>query len=131
MNAEGPFARLRPGTALDKKFKIGNFVEIKKSEIGEGSKVPHLSYVGDALLGKHVNFGAGSITCNYDGKNKHQTIIGNNVFVGSDSQLIAPIKIGDGAYIGAGSTITKDAPENKLTVSRAKQTTVDSWKPPK
>ncbi|MDX2164814.1 MAG: bifunctional UDP-N-acetylglucosamine diphosphorylase/glucosamine-1-phosphate N-acetyltransferase GlmU [Gammaproteobacteria bacterium] len=127
----GPFARLRPGTVLDKKVKIGNFTEIKKSHIGEGSKVPHLSYVGDAVLGKNVNFGAGSITCNYDGANKHQTIIGNNVFVGSDSQLIAPIKIGDGAYIGAGSTITKDAPENKLTVSRAKQTTVENWKPPK
>lgn len=127
----GPFARLRPGTVLDKKVKIGNFVEIKKSEIGEGSKVPHLSYVGDAVLGKSVNFGAGSITCNYDGVNKHQTIIGNNVFIGSDSQLIAPVNIGEGAYIGAGSTITKDAPEHKLTVSRAKQTTVENWKPPK
>ncbi len=127
----GPFARLRPGTVLDKKVKVGNFVEIKKSDIGEGSKIPHLSYVGDTVMGSHVNFGAGSITCNYDGKNKHQTVIGNNVFIGSDSQLIAPVKIGDGAYIGAGSTITKDAPENKLTVSRAKQTTVDSWKPSK
>lgn len=129
--AVGPFARLRPGTVLDKQVKIGNFVEIKKSHIGEGSKVPHLSYVGDTMMGQHVNFGAGSITCNYDGMNKHQTIVGNNVFIGSDSQLIAPVTIGDGAYIGAGSTITKDAPENKLTVSRAKQTTVENWKPPK
>ncbi|HEV2614202.1 MAG TPA: bifunctional N-acetylglucosamine-1-phosphate uridyltransferase/glucosamine-1-phosphate acetyltransferase [Gammaproteobacteria bacterium] len=127
----GPFARLRPGTVLDKKVKIGNFTEIKKSHIGEGSKVPHLSYVGDAVLGKHVNFGAGSIICNYDGVNKHQTVIGDNVFVGSDSQLIAPVKIGNGAFIGAGSTITKDAPANKLTVARARQTTVESWKPPK
>lgn len=127
----GPFARLRPGTVLDKHVKIGNFTEIKKSHIGEGSKIPHLSYVGDAILGKSVNFGAGSITCNYDGVNKHQTVIGNNVFIGSDSQLIAPVKIGDGAYIGAGSTITKDAPENKLTVSRSKQTTVENWKPAK
>jgi bifunctional UDP-N-acetylglucosamine pyrophosphorylase/glucosamine-1-phosphate N-acetyltransferase len=127
----GPFARLRPGTVLDEKASVGNFVEIKKSHIGQGSKIPHLSYVGDTTMGKQVNFGAGSITCNYDGVNKHQTVIGNNVFIGSDSQLIAPVKIGDGAFIGAGSTITKDAPEHKLTVSRAKQTTVESWKPPK
>ena len=127
----GPFARLRPGTVLDKKVKIGNFTEIKKSHIGEGSKVPHLSYVGDAVLGKNVNFGAGSIICNYDGVNKHQTVIENNAFIGSNSQLVAPVKIGEGAFIGAGSTITKDAPAHKLTVSRAKQTTVESWKPPK
>jgi len=126
----GPFARLRPGTVLDKHVKIGNFTEIKKSHVGEGSKIPHLSYVGDAVLGKNVNFGCGSITCNYDGVNKHQTVIEDNVFIGSNSNLIAPIKMGKGAFIGAGSTITKDAPENKLTVARAKQTTVENWKSP-
>jgi len=126
----GPFARLRPGTVLDKKVKIGNFTEIKKSHIGEGSKVPHLSYVGDAILGKHVNFGCGSITCNYDGINKYQTVIADKVFIGSNSNLIAPVKIGEGAFIGAGSTITKDAPAHKLTLSRAKQTTVENWKSP-
>jgi bifunctional UDP-N-acetylglucosamine pyrophosphorylase/glucosamine-1-phosphate N-acetyltransferase len=124
----GPFARLRPETVLDDHVKVGDFVEIKKSTIGEGSKVPHLSYIGDATLGKNVNIGAGTITCNYDGKQKSQTIIKDGAFIGSDSQLVAPVTIGEGAYIGAGSTITKDAPAEELTISRAKQTTITGWK---
>ena len=126
----GPFARIRPGTQLHADSKIGNFVEIKKSEIGEASKVNHLAYVGDSKLGRNVNIGAGVITCNYDGANKHQTIIGDDVFVGSDCQLIAPVKIGAGATIGAGSTITHDAPARTLSLSRAKQVQLDSWQRP-
>jgi len=126
----GPFARIRPGTQLHAGSKIGNFVEIKKSEIGEASKVNHLAYVGDSKLGRNVNIGAGVITCNYDGVNKHQTIIGDDVFVGSDCQLIAPVKIGAGATIGAGSTITHDAPARTLSLSRAKQVQLDSWQRP-
>lgn len=128
--AVGPFARIRPGTVLAEKVHVGNFVEIKKSTIGTGSKIPHLSYVGDATLGNHVNFGAGAITCNYDGITKKPTTIGNNVFIGSDSQLIAPVTIEDGAYIGAGSTISKNAPANKLTLSRSKQQTIENWQRP-
>ncbi len=128
--AIGPFARIRPGTVLKEKVSVGNFVEIKKSDIGAGSKIPHLSYVGDAVFGEKVNFGAGAITCNYDGISKNQTIIGNNVFIGSDSQLIAPVVIEDGAYIGAGSTISENAPANKLTLSRAKQQTIENWQRP-
>lgn len=126
----GPFARLRPGTELKDGVKIGNFVETKKARIGEGSKVSHLSYIGDTYIGRHVNVGAGTITCNYDGVNKHQTIIEDDVFIGSDTQLIAPIQVGAGATIGAGTTLTKDAPAGALTLSRAKQVSVDGWKRP-
>lgn len=126
----GPYARLRPGTDLADNVKIGNFVETKKAIIGKGSKVSHLSYVGDTLMGTDVNIGAGTITCNYDGVNKYQTTIGNNVFVGSDSQLIAPVYIGNDATIGAGSTISKDAPDGQLTISRAKQLSIKSWQKP-
>ena len=111
--------------------KVGNFVEIKKSQIGQGSKVSHLSYIGDAELGDEVNIGAGTITCNYDGANKHQTIIEDNVFIGSGVELVAPIAVKEGATIGAGSTITKEAPKNKLTLQRAPQKTVPNWKRPK
>jgi len=127
----GPFARLRPGTQLANNVKIGNFVETKKITVDEGSKLSHLSYIGDAEVGKNVNIGAGVITCNYDGVDKHKTIIGDDAFIGTDSQLIAPVKIGKGAYIGAGSSINKDAPAGKLTVARARQKTVDGWVPPK
>lgn len=127
----GPFARIRPETHLCEKARVGNFVEIKKSRIGKGSKIPHLSYVGDTLMGEHVNFGAGAIICNYDGANKHQTVIENNVFIGSASQLVAPVKIEEGAFIGTGSTITKDAPAHKLTIARARQTTIQRWNRPK
>ncbi|BBP47096.1 bifunctional protein GlmU [Thiosulfatimonas sediminis] len=126
----GPYARLRPGTELADNVRIGNFVETKKAKIGQGSKVNHLSYVGDTLMGAGCNIGAGTITCNYDGVNKHQTLIGDNVFVGSDTQLVAPVQIADGATIGAGSTITKDAPAEQLTLSRAKQITIKSWQKP-
>ena len=126
----GPFARIRPDTVLDVDVKIGNFVEVKKANIATGSKVNHLSYIGDTNMGSNVNIGAGTITCNYDGANKHLTEIGNNVFVGSDTQLIAPVKIGDGATIGAGSTITKDVPANELTLSRSKQTVISGWQRP-
>ena len=126
----GPFARLRPQAQLSDHVHIGNFVEIKKAKIGSGSKVNHLSYIGDAEIGSKVNIGAGTITCNYDGVNKFKTIIGDNAFIGSDTQLIAPVTVGDGATIGAGSTITKDTPENQLTLSRAKQISVSSWQRP-
>jgi len=126
----GPFARIRPDTELAENVKIGNFVEIKKANIAQGSKVNHLSYVGDTIMGSNVNIGAGTITCNYDGANKHLTEIGNDVFVGSDSQLVAPVKIGDGATIGAGSTITKEVPESELSLSRSKQTMVKGWQRP-
>lgn len=126
----GPYARLRPGTELADNVRIGNFVETKKALIGEGSKVNHLSYVGDTQMGQGCNIGAGTITCNYDGVNKHQTIIGDGVFVGSDTQLVAPVKVGDNATIGAGSTITKDAPAEELTLSRSKQLTLKGWQKP-
>ena len=126
----GPFARIRPDAVLSKNVKVGNFVEIKKSNINDGSKVNHLSYIGDSDLGKNVNIGAGTISCNYDGANKHRTIIGDNVFVGSDTQFVAPVTIGDGSTIGAGSTITKDTPKEKLTISRSKQVTIDNWQRP-
>jgi len=127
----GPFARLRPETHLSKSAKIGNFVEIKKALIGEGSKVNHLSYVGDTEMGKNVNVGAGTITCNYDGANKHKTIIGDNVFVGSDTQLIAPVNIADGVTIGAGATVTKDVAEDMLVISRSPQKSISGWERPK
>lgn len=126
----GPFARLRPETIIADQAHIGNFVEIKKSSIGEGSKVNHLSYIGDTKMGDGVNIGAGTITCNYDGANKHQTIIGHGVFVGSATQLVAPVKVGDHATIGAGSTITVDTPENQLTLTRVKQKSISGWKRP-
>lgn len=126
----GPFAHLRPATILDDQAKVGNFVEIKKSTVGKGSKVNHLSYIGDATIGVGANIGAGTITCNYDGVNKFQTIIGDQAFVGSNSSLVAPVTIGNGATIGAGSVISKDAPESKLTLTRATQTTIDRWQRP-
>lgn len=127
----GPFARLRPETRLANGVRIGNFVEIKKAEVDEGSKINHLSYVGDAIVGKQVNIGAGTITCNYDGANKHQTIIGDYAFIGSDTQLVAPVTIGAGATIGAGTTLTSNAPEAQLTLSRAPQKTISGWERPK
>ncbi len=126
----GPFARLRPETVLQQGARIGNFVEIKKSTIGVGSKVNHLSYVGDSEVGENVNIGAGVITCNYDGANKHQTIIGDNVFVGSDCQLVAPVTIATGATIGAGSTIVKDVKAGQLALSRSAQRAIEGWQRP-
>jgi len=126
----GPFARIRPGTECEDEVKIGNFVETKQAKIGKGSKVSHLSYIGDTEMGSAVNIGAGTITCNYDGVNKHKTVIGDGVFIGSDTQLVAPVTVESNATIGAGSTITRNAPADKLTVSRAKQVTIDSWTKP-
>ena len=126
----GPFARIRPGCEFADGVKIGNFVETKKSSLGQGSKVNHLSYVGDTEMGSGVNIGAGTITCNYDGANKHKTIIEDGVFVGSDTQLVAPVRVARNATIGAGSTITKDTPADKLTLSRSKQITLDGWTKP-
>ena len=126
----GPYARLRPTTIVGKRSRIGNFVEVKNSRIKENSKASHLSYIGDSSVGSGVNVGAGAITCNYDGQAKHHTIIGDNVFIGSNSQLIAPVTIHNGATIGAGSTITSDAPANKLSLSRSRQKTIDGWKRP-
>ncbi len=127
----GPFARLRPGTLLHDAVHIGNFVEIKNSEIDEGSKANHLSYVGDARIGKRVNVGAGTITCNYDGVNKWPTLIEDGAFIGSGTMLVAPVRIGSGATIGAGSTITKTAPAGTLTLERAKQVSINEWQSPK
>jgi bifunctional UDP-N-acetylglucosamine pyrophosphorylase/glucosamine-1-phosphate N-acetyltransferase len=126
----GPFARLRPGTELAARARIGNFVEVKMSRIESGSKVNHLSYIGDAAVGREVNVGAGTITCNYDGAVKHRTTIGDDAFIGSGVMLVAPVEIGAGATIGAGSTITKDAPAGTLTVARARQTVVETWRRP-
>jgi len=126
----GPFARIRPGTELADRSKIGNFVETKKAIIGEGSKVNHLSYVGDSEVGKDVNIGAGTITCNYDGANKHKTVIKDNTFIGSDTQLVAPVTIGEGVTIAAGSTITKDTSDDVLVLSRTKQKEIAGWNRP-
>lgn len=126
----GPFARLRPGTALGEDVHIGNFVEIKKSTIAAHSKANHLAYIGDATIGSRVNIGAGTITCNYDGANKFQTIIEDDAFIGSDTQLVAPVTVGRGATLGAGTTLTKDAPPDTLTISRAKQVSIPGWKRP-
>lgn len=126
----GPFARLRPETQLDENAKVGNFVEIKKSHIARGSKVNHLSYIGDTEMGENVNIGAGTITCNYDGAYKHLTKIGDNAFIGSNTALVAPIEIGSGATIGAGSTLSRNAEADKLTFTRAGQKTLDGWKRP-
>jgi bifunctional UDP-N-acetylglucosamine pyrophosphorylase/glucosamine-1-phosphate N-acetyltransferase len=123
----GPFAHLRPGSEVGSDARIGNFVEMKKAVLGRSSKASHLSYLGDAVIGKGVNIGAGTITCNYDGKKKHLTTIGDNVFVGSDSQLVAPVTVGNGAYIGAGSTITKDVPPWALSLSRTEQKNINDW----
>ena len=127
----GPYARLRPASKLHDEVHIGNFVEIKNSEISAHSKANHLSYIGDSSVGSRVNIGAGTITCNYDGAYKHRTVIGDDVFIGSNTQLVAPVTIGHGATIGAGSTITLDAPENKLTLARARQITIQNWQRPK
>jgi bifunctional UDP-N-acetylglucosamine pyrophosphorylase/glucosamine-1-phosphate N-acetyltransferase len=127
----GPFSRLRPGTVLAGHVKTGNFVEVKNSHVAGHSKINHLAYVGDATLGKDVNVGAGTITCNYDGANKSRTVIGDNAFIGSGSMLVAPVEIGAGATIGAGSTITKNAPPGELTLERSKQVTVEGWQRPK
>jgi bifunctional UDP-N-acetylglucosamine pyrophosphorylase/glucosamine-1-phosphate N-acetyltransferase len=127
----GPFSRLRPGTVLGGHVKAGNFVEIKNSQIAPHSKVNHLTYVGDATVGTDVNVGAGTITCNYDGANKHRTVIGDNAFIGSGTMLVAPVEVGAGATIGAGSTITKDAPAGELTIGRARQATIPGWQRPK
>jgi bifunctional UDP-N-acetylglucosamine pyrophosphorylase/glucosamine-1-phosphate N-acetyltransferase len=127
----GPFARLRPGANLVSDVKVGNFVEVKKSTIAEGSKVNHLSYIGDTEIGRNANVGAGTITCNYDGANKHRTTIGDRAFIGSGTMLVAPVTVGADATIGAGSTITKDAPPGELTIERSKQTTVTGWQRPK
>jgi bifunctional UDP-N-acetylglucosamine pyrophosphorylase / glucosamine-1-phosphate N-acetyltransferase len=126
----GPFSRLRPGADLAANVKVGNFVEIKKSTVAEGSKVNHLTYIGDASIGKNVNIGAGTITCNYDGANKYRTVIGDNAFIGSGVELVAPVEVGAGAVIGAGSTISKDAPPDQLTLERSRQLTVPGWKRP-
>ena len=126
----GPYARLRPGTTLGSDVHVGNFVEIKNSEFGAHSKANHLAYVGDASVGSRVNIGAGTITCNYDGANKHRTVIEDDAFIGSDTQLVAPVTVGKGATIGAGTTLTKDAPPDSLTVSRARQTTIAGWQRP-
>jgi bifunctional UDP-N-acetylglucosamine pyrophosphorylase/glucosamine-1-phosphate N-acetyltransferase len=126
----GPFARLRPGTELDAGVHIGNFVETKKTHLGEGSKANHLTYLGDSVVGSGVNIGAGTITCNYDGVNKFQTHIGDGAFIGSNSSLVAPVTIGAQATIGAGSVITRDAPEGELTVARGRQLTLPGWKRP-
>jgi bifunctional UDP-N-acetylglucosamine pyrophosphorylase / glucosamine-1-phosphate N-acetyltransferase len=123
----GPFARLRPGTVLANNTHVGNFVELKNTQMGAQSKVNHLAYVGDAVIGERVNIGAGTITCNYDGVNKYQTVIEDDAFIGSDSQLIAPVTVGKGATLGAGTTLSKDAPAGKLTVSRVKQMTHETW----
>ncbi len=127
----GPYARLRPGTELADQTHVGNFVEMKKTRMGAGSKANHLAYVGDAVVGERVNIGAGTITCNYDGVNKYQTVIEDDAFIGSDSQLVAPVRVGKGATLGAGTTLTSDAPADKLTLSRAPQVTIERWQRPR
>jgi bifunctional UDP-N-acetylglucosamine pyrophosphorylase/glucosamine-1-phosphate N-acetyltransferase len=123
----GPFCHLRPEAVIGGRARIGNFVEVKKSRIGRGSKAPHLSYIGDATVGEGVNVGAGTITCNYDGVTKHETRIGDRVFVGSNTTLVAPLTVGDGAYVAAGSTITRDVPPDALALGRAQQVDKPGW----
>jgi bifunctional UDP-N-acetylglucosamine pyrophosphorylase/glucosamine-1-phosphate N-acetyltransferase len=123
----GPFAHLRPGSEIGENAHVGNFVETKKAKLGKGAKASHLTYLGDAEIGEGTNIGAGTITCNYDGVNKNKTIIGKNAFIGSDSTLVAPITVGDGAYVGAGSCITKDVPADALAVARGRQFTKEGW----
>ena len=127
----GPYARLRPGTELGDASHVGNFVELKNTHLGHGSKANHLAYLGDAEIGQHVNVGAGVITCNYDGANKHKTVIGDDAFIGSDCPLVAPVTIGDGATVGAGSTVTADVPPGKLVLARSRQTTIEGWERPR
>jgi bifunctional UDP-N-acetylglucosamine pyrophosphorylase/glucosamine-1-phosphate N-acetyltransferase len=127
----GPFSRLRPGTVLAGHVKVGNFVEMKNSHVAPHSKVNHLTYIGDATVGAEVNVGAGTITCNYDGANKHRTVIGDRAFIGSGVMLVAPVEVGAGATIGAGSTITKNAPPGELTLERSTQVTRSGWQRPK
>jgi bifunctional UDP-N-acetylglucosamine pyrophosphorylase/glucosamine-1-phosphate N-acetyltransferase len=126
----GPYARLRPGARLAEDVHVGNFVEVKASTIGAGSKANHLAYIGDSEVGRNVNVGAGTITCNYDGANKHRTIIEDDVFIGSDTQLVAPVRVGRGATLGAGTTLTQDAPPGQLTISRVRQFSLPTWKRP-
>jgi bifunctional UDP-N-acetylglucosamine pyrophosphorylase/glucosamine-1-phosphate N-acetyltransferase len=123
----GPFSHLRPGTVLDESVHIGNFVELKKAQLGARSKANHLTYLGDAVIGSGVNVGAGTITCNYDGINKHQTIIEDGVFIGSDTSLVAPVRVEQGAYLGAGSTITEDVPAGSLGIARGRQRNIEGW----
>ncbi len=126
----GPYSRIRPGTVLAEDVHVGNFVEVKASRVGAGSKANHLAYVGDSEVGRNVNIGAGTITCNYDGASKHRTVIEDDVFIGSDTQLVAPVRVGRGATLGAGTTLTKDAPPGELTISRVRQSTIPGWKRP-
>ena len=126
----GPYTRIRPGTRLDDEVHLGNFVEVKNSQVGSRSKANHLTYLGDATVGKSVNIGAGTITCNYDGANKYRTIIEDGAFIGSDTQLVAPVTVGRGSTIGAGATITRDTPPDQLTLSRAKQVSIPGWQKP-
>jgi bifunctional UDP-N-acetylglucosamine pyrophosphorylase / glucosamine-1-phosphate N-acetyltransferase len=126
----GPFARLRPGTSLAEGCHIGNFTEVKNSQIGPHSKANHLSYIGDTTVGARVNIGAGTITCNYDGAQKHRTIIKDDVFIGSDTQLVAPVVVHEGATLAAGTTLTSDAPAHQLTLSRSHQASIAGWKRP-
>ncbi|HAI35262.1 MAG TPA: bifunctional N-acetylglucosamine-1-phosphate uridyltransferase/glucosamine-1-phosphate acetyltransferase, partial [Alcanivorax sp.] len=126
----GPFARLRPGTELAARAKVGNFVETKKAYVGEGSKVNHLTYIGDSRIGKGVNVGAGTITCNYDGVNKFQTVMKDGAFIGSNSSLVAPVTIGENATVGAGSVVTKDVPDQGLAVARGQQRNIQNWSRP-
>lgn len=123
----GPYARLRPGAVVGRKAKVGNFVEIKKAQVGPGAKVNHLSYIGDAEIGARANIGAGTITCNYDGFDKHLTRIGEGAFIGSNSALVAPVTIGDGAYVGSGSVVTQDVPDDALAIARGRQHTKEGW----
>lgn len=127
----GPFSRVRPQTVLGEQVHVGNFVELKNAAVAERSKINHLAYIGDTEIGRDTNVGAGTITCNYDGANKHRTVIGDDVFIGSDVQLVAPVQVGDGATIGAGTTLTEDAPPGKLTLGRARQVTVEHWTRPR
>jgi bifunctional UDP-N-acetylglucosamine pyrophosphorylase/glucosamine-1-phosphate N-acetyltransferase len=127
----GPYARLRPGAQLAEEVHVGNFVEVKASRLGAGSKANHLAYIGDSEIGARVNYGAGSITCNYDGASKNRTVIEDDCFIGSDTTLVAPVRVARGSYIGAGSTISKDTPAGQLTVARARQVSVPGWKPKK
>ena len=126
-SAVGPFAHLRPGTTIRRAAKVGNFVELKKADLGVGSKANHLTYLGDTTIGTRVNIGAGTITCNYDGAHKHHTVIGDEVFVGSDVSFVAPVRIGEGVVIGAGSVVTEDVPAGALIVGRARQVVKPGW----
>ena len=125
--AVGPFAHLRPGSILEDGAKVGNFVELKKTRLGRGSKASHLTYLGDATIAENCNIGAGTITCNYDGTDKFPTVLAKGVFIGSNTQLVAPVKIGEGAYVAAGSTVTKDVPKGALAIARSEQTNIEGW----